>query len=357
MDPKVSVLCCTYNQIDYLAQTIESFLAQKTDFEYEIIIHDDCSTDGTTELLRSYEQRYPDKIVALYEEENLYYNKGLNRYFSRILAPIARGKYIAQCEGDDYWIDENKLQMQYDYMEANPDCVLCVTSARVEDGLTGEVIGRLGPIGEDRDISFEEYVEKWPTQTAEGLWRTPLASMFELREICVAFAAEWDFDMAIGDNTSCMFAASKGRVHYIDKDTCVYRYQAKGAWTSFARRNMSQKKHNDAIVDYERRRIETGRNIDKATDYRYHDVIEADIACHAYYTLYTVGPFEFAKNYKEELGGYLTPSKWAKGILVWIYLGIRRALAHLGIEWENSPFYGLRFQRTRKPDDDVKAKG
>ena len=274
--------------------------------------------------------------------------KGGGRYFSRVLAPAARGKYVAQCEGDDFWIDTNKLQMQYDYMEANPDCSLCITSAKVMDGTTNEIIGRLGPIGEDRDIDFEEYVKRWPSKTEKGLWRTPVASMFWPREICIAFAKEWDFDMTISDNTSCMFAAHKGRVHYFDIDTCVYRYQAKGAWTSYVRRNFSDKKYNNVILNYEERRIEMDRNIDKATDYQYHDVLESDIACHAYYMLYHAGPFEFLKTYNEELGGYLTPITWVKGILVWIYLGLRRALAHFGIEWENSPFYGMKLQRKRK---------
>lgn len=345
-DPKVSILCVTYNQIDFLGQTLESFLAQETDFDYEILIHDDCSTDGTIELIRSYEEKYPGKIVGYFEEENQY-SKGGGRFFSRNLAPVARGKYVANCEGDDYWIDPHKLQMQYDYMEANPDCTMCCTSARVVDGLTEETIGRLGPIGEEKDISFEEYVQKWPTKTEKGLWRTPIASTFMRREVAVGFAVEWDFDMPISDNTFCMYCAYKGRVHYFDQDTCVYRYQAKGAWTSYVRRNMSTKKYNDVIAKWELRRMQMTRNIDEATGGQYHDVLDADMAAHAYYLLYTVGPIGFLKNHNDELGHYLTPGKWVKGILVWVYIGLRRAVAHLGIEIENSPFTGMSIQRRR----------
>ena len=346
MDPKVSVLCVTYNQIDFLEQTLESFLAQETDFDFEILIHDDCSTDGTLELVRSYEERYPGRVRGFYEEENTY-SKGGGRYFSRILAPAARGKYVANCEGDDYWLDTNKLQRQYDYMEANPDCTMCCSSALVLDGLTDEPIGRLGPIGEEKDISFEEYVQKWPTKTEKGLWRTPIASTFMRREIAVGFATEWSFDMPISDNTFCMYCAYKGRVHYFDEDLCAYRYQAKGAWTSYVRRNMSGKKYNDIIIKWEMRRIQMTHDIDEATGYQYHDIFEADLAAHTYYLLYSEGPFKFLRDHNAELGRYLTPGKWVKGILVWIFIGLRRLVAHLGFEIETSPFYGTRIQRTR----------
>ena len=345
-DPQVSILCVTYNQIDFLAQTLDSFLAQETDFDFEILVHDDCSTDGTTELIRSYEERYPDKVIGVYEEENLY-SQGFGRFFSRILAPLARGKYVANCEGDDYWIDPHKLQMQYDYMEANPDCSMCCTSARVVDGLTGETIGRMGPVGEDKDISFEEYVQKWPTKTDVGLWRTPIASTFMTREVAIGFAAEWDFDMPISDNVFCMYCAFKGRVHYFDVDSCVYRYQAKGAWTSHVRQFLSGKQYNDKLVAWELRRMEMTRNIDEATGGQYHDLFEKDLASHTYYLLYTEGPIEFLKKHDAMLGHYLTPDKWVRAEAVRAYIGARRAVAHLGFEIEDSPFTGMSIQRKR----------
>ena len=346
-DPEVSILCVTYNQVDFLEQTLESFLAQETSFDFEILIHDDCSTDGTTELIRSYEERYPGKIRGFYEEVNRYYEENGGRYFTRILAPAARGKYVAHCEGDDYWIDPNKLQRQYDYLEANPDCVLCCTSARVIDGLTGETIGRLGPVGEDRDLTFEDICRNWPKRTKEGLWRLPVASAFLLRETSVGFGVEWPFNMPIGDNAFYMYAAHKGRVHYIDEDTCVYRYQTKGAWTSYVRKFLSGKQYNERIVAWEMRRMEMTRNIDEATGGQYHDLLEEDLAAHTYYLLYTEGPIEFLKNHNEELGHYLTPDKWVRAEAVRAYIGARRVVAHLGFEIEDSPFTGMRIQRTR----------
>lgn len=119
-DIKVSITCITYNQVSYIEEAIKSFLMQKTNFEFEILIHDDASTDGTAEIVKRYQERYPEKIRAVLQKENQY-SKGV-KVSQTFLWPMARGKYIAMCEGDDFWTDSHKLQIQYDYMEAHPDC-------------------------------------------------------------------------------------------------------------------------------------------------------------------------------------------------------------------------------------------
>lgn len=115
----VSVVCITYNQAEYIRDAINSFLMQKTNFSYEIIIHDDASTDQTIEILKYYEHTYSDVIRVIYENENQY-SKGIN--ISDTLFKFAKGKYIAFCEGDDFWTDKLKLQKQYDYLEKNVSC-------------------------------------------------------------------------------------------------------------------------------------------------------------------------------------------------------------------------------------------
>lgn len=132
---KVSVMIVTYNQKEYIEEAILGVLNQKTNFQYEILIHDDASTDGTMEIIKEYEKKYPERIGAYYEEINMY--KQCSVYVKKMLSQ-ARGKYLATCDGDDYWCDENKLQMQYDFMEANPDYFLCVHNSKVINVHTSE---------------------------------------------------------------------------------------------------------------------------------------------------------------------------------------------------------------------------
>ena len=123
----VSIICITYNQAEYIRDALEGFLIQRTSFAYEILVHDDVSTDGTIDILKEYQKKYPDKIRLLLEEENQY-SKGVD-ILNDICIPQARGKYIACCEGDDYWIYFGKLQAQYDLMETHDEISLCYHNA------------------------------------------------------------------------------------------------------------------------------------------------------------------------------------------------------------------------------------
>ncbi|MFC3607421.1 glycosyltransferase [Stutzerimonas tarimensis] len=120
-EPLLSIICLAYNHAGFIRQTLDGFLAQETDFPVEIIVHDDASTDQTAAIIREYEQRYPSIIKPIYQRENQY---RLGVPFSTRLFAQARGRYIAYCEGDDYWIDPRKLQIQVDFLEAHPDYVM-----------------------------------------------------------------------------------------------------------------------------------------------------------------------------------------------------------------------------------------
>jgi glycosyltransferase involved in cell wall biosynthesis len=120
-DPLLSIVCLAYNHADFIRETLEGFLRQETDFPFEVIVHDDASTDDTAAIICEYAARYPSVIKPIYQRENQY-RQGVP--FSTRLFARARGKYIAYCEGDDYWTDLRKLQIQVDFLERHPDYVI-----------------------------------------------------------------------------------------------------------------------------------------------------------------------------------------------------------------------------------------
>ncbi len=115
----VTIQCCTYNQERYIRQTLDGFVMQKTNFRFEAIVHDDASTDGTAAIVSEYAEKYPDIIKPILETENQY-SKG-DGSLNRIMDEHTHGKYVAICEGDDYWSDPLKLQKQVDFLESHPD--------------------------------------------------------------------------------------------------------------------------------------------------------------------------------------------------------------------------------------------
>ena len=127
-EPLVSIICDTYNHEKYLKECLDGFVMQKTDFKFEVLIHDDASTDGTSSIIREYEKEYPDIINPIYQSENKY-SKGIS-IWKTYQFPRIKGKYVALCEGDDYWIDPLKLQKQVDFLEAHLEYGLVYTKAK-----------------------------------------------------------------------------------------------------------------------------------------------------------------------------------------------------------------------------------
>ena len=135
----VAIHCLVYNHEPYLRDCLEGFVMQKTNFPFVAIVHDDASTDASAAIIREYEEKYPNIIKPIYEQENLYIKR--NRQLRKIMntAIEATGaKYIAMCEGDDYWTDPQKLQKQVDFMEANPEYSMCFHPVMVHNQQTGE---------------------------------------------------------------------------------------------------------------------------------------------------------------------------------------------------------------------------
>lgn len=119
---KLSVVCITYNHEKFIRQTLDGFVMQRTEFPFEVLVHDDASTDKTADIIREYEQKYPDLFRCIYEKENQWEKKDICR---DIVFPEVRGEYVALCEGDDYWTDPLKLQKQINFLETHSDYAVC----------------------------------------------------------------------------------------------------------------------------------------------------------------------------------------------------------------------------------------
>ncbi len=150
----VSVICLAYNHKAYIRDALEGFVRQQTDFPFEVLVHDDASTDGTAEIIREYAERYPETIRPIIETENQYSKEVV--IARDILFPLVRGRYIALCEGDDYWSDPLKLSKQVAALEAHPELDICAHRALKKRN--GKPCGHVGPWCRQRIISVERVI-------------------------------------------------------------------------------------------------------------------------------------------------------------------------------------------------------
>ena len=174
--PFVSICCLAYNHAPYIRACLDGFLKQKTDFEYEILIHDDASTDNTQEIIREYELKHPNIIKPIYQKENKF-SKGV-KIGLEYQYPIAKGKYIALCEGDDYWVDSNKLQKQIDFLEENEDVVYSCHRFNVIDDKTqkihlheNEFLSKLNKVSGLFFNRKDAFLRGWFTKTPTAVFR------------------------------------------------------------------------------------------------------------------------------------------------------------------------------------------
>jgi glycosyltransferase involved in cell wall biosynthesis len=211
--PLVSILMLTYNHESYIAQAIESVLSQKTTFPFELVIGDDCSTDRTTEICRQYLNRFPGKIVLLSGNENL----GLGRNFMRSFK-TCNGKYMAICEGDDFWIHPDKLQIQIDFLENNPDFSICfhrIMNYYPEDGSKSLSNPSQKPVSDIFDLSVKNFIVNVSCVFRNKLFELP----------------EWFSNISTYDYAVHMINAQFGKIRFIPKTMAVYRQHKLAIWS------------------------------------------------------------------------------------------------------------------------------
>ena len=228
MEPLVSICCTAYNHEKYLAQTLESFLSQRCDFAYEILIHDDVSTDRTADIIREYAARYPHIIRPMFQTQNQY-SRGvpINETFN---FPRARGKYIALCEGDDYWCDPDKLQRQITHMESDPGCTFCFTNGYVHDEAGIHPDRPFLPYyenekslftGESRAFTLDEMARVNFIPTASFVFRVDA-----LRALPPSFTQR---ECQHGDLRMRLFLTAAGHAWYEHLYACTYRENVSGS--------------------------------------------------------------------------------------------------------------------------------
>lgn len=211
----VTIRCITYNHKPYIRQCLEGFVMQNTNFRFEAIVHDDASTDGTAAIIREYAEKYPDIIKPIYETENQYSKH--DGSLDRIMDAHMHGKYIALCEGDDYWTDPLKLQKQVDFLENHPGYSMCFHNA-VKYYENYNRIELFNHLDKNCDLTIHDAVHKW---------LVPTASMLLRRSVCINYPT-WVRKIYSGDYTLILLAAMEGKIFYIHQIMSVYRINFEG---------------------------------------------------------------------------------------------------------------------------------
>lgn len=239
---KVSIVVATYNQEKYIRKTLESIVSQKTNFEFEAIVGDDCSTDGNAEIIKEFAEKYPEIIIPVIRESNL----GMERNTLDIMMR-AQGEYIAFIEGDDYWLDENKLQKQADFLDTHPDYVACFGLCQIvdADGVRQEQFeqwsGFMKEAGEYTLQMFQDYV--LPGQTATSMYRRVAYGVLQQK----LMAANIDISKMI-DRSQVLCMLAVGKMYNLGEYLAAYRYvttAGSGSWSS-----MNDKYDKNMVLKY-----------------------------------------------------------------------------------------------------------
>lgn len=263
---QVSIICNAYNHEPYIRDALEGFVMQKTTFPFEVLVHDDASTDDTASIIREYEAQYPEIIKPIYETENQYSKQ--DGSLGRIQYGRVKGKYIAMCEGDDYWTDPMKLQKQYDALESHPELDLCATGAKTEK--EGRIVGKVVPADENTVFTPEEVILGGGgfVATASLMYRT------DIRKNPPPF-----FKMMGLDYFLQILGSLRGGMLFIADDMCVYRLVTQGSWSSRMSNNLVEYREHEEKVN------KILLQLDEDTLGKFHKVIIKEIRKNQFSTL------------------------------------------------------------------------
>jgi glycosyltransferase involved in cell wall biosynthesis len=214
---KLSVCIFAYNLEKFIGQAIESVLSQITDFDYEIVIGEDCSKDSTREIVLGYQHKYPDKIRVLCNKQNL----GIMENYSHSINQC-KGEFIALLDGDDYWLSNRKLQKQVDYLTANPAYSLCFHDAKILNTNEQWDDETCCGAGHKKIVTFEDVVCDVHIPTSSLVFR---------RSALTNFPPEWFNNTHCPDRPIFLMLLANGPGYYFSELWSVYRKHANGFWT------------------------------------------------------------------------------------------------------------------------------
>lgn len=271
--PLVSICCTTYNHSNFIKDSLVGFLIQETTFPFEIIIFDDASTDNTQKIIAEYIEKYPNLIRPFLQQDNLWQGKGICGTFT-IAYPNARGKYIALCEGDDYWINPYKLQKQVDLLDKHPECSICFHNVtEIYEDKSQEPYNYNCPY-QKQILDIEDLLAGNFAYTCTAMFRSSLFSKHKF--------PDWYLRPGLveaGDYPLWIFNAEHGKILYIHEVMGVYRRHSGGFWSS--KDKIHQLKNT----------IKNNQYINRYLKFNYEDIIKAKIS-HFYYEI----ALEFHKN-------------------------------------------------------------
>lgn len=254
-DIKVSIICNTYNHEKYIRKAIEGFLYQKCDFLYEVLIHDDASTDSTQSIIKEYEEKFPEIIKPIYQKQNVY---SVNpQLINEIQYSRINGQYVAFCEGDDYWIDEFKLQKQVEILEARFDVDICVHAAWIFQN--GNKIGSIAPSDFDCVFTAEDVINGKGGFVATNSWLLRK----NIIDTLPPFAKKYPLDYAYQ-----VYASLRGGMYYLAEHMSVYNFMNNGSWSK------KRKVDIEFSINESTKILDLYNLMDEYTHYQYSKTIE-----------------------------------------------------------------------------------
>lgn len=284
----VSISCITYNHEKYIDKCLKGFLNQQTNFGYEMLIHDDASNDKTIKIIKDYQHLYPEIIKPIFQTENQY-SQGVRGIMARFNFPRAKGKYIALCEGDDYWTDPFKLQKQVDFMEQNDSLSFCFHGAKTLNSK-----GLFSSYYKHKQFKDRQIVpKKYFLESGGGSYCT--ASVV-FRKDMIEDIPNYFSECPVGDLPLALLAITKGNIGYLKDEMAVYRLMTESSWS----RNTGFEKKKKNIIKI----LETIKQFESFTKFQHHKDLKLLMKSIYYkYCIYN-SKDSFVKSLKYAIGYY-----------------------------------------------------